>query len=257
MNCINFCKKFCSVKLLALTAAVLTIMLLAANSASAQTMTIDLGEDAGSTTARMIQLFLITTVLSIAPSILVMTTSFTRIVIVFGILRKAMATQTAPPNTVIVGLALFMTAFIMQPTFEKSWNEGLKPMINEEIDEKEAIERTIKPFHTFMIKNVREKDLELFLGLAKIKDVKKKEDIPLTVLIPAFMISECRRAFEMGFLIYLPFVIIDMVIASVLMSMGMMMLPPVMLAMPFKLIFFVLIDGWYMLCGSLVQSFNP
>ena len=149
-----------------------------------------------------------------------------------------------------------MTGFIMTPTFEKAWDNGIYPLIEEKIETKTAIERTVKPFHEFMMKNVREKDLQLFMGFTKVQKVEKPEDTPLTALVPAFMTSELRRAFEIGFLIYIPFLIIDMVVASVLMSMGMMMLPPSMLSLPFKLIFFVLIDGWYMLVGSLVKSFS-
>jgi len=188
---------------------------------------------------------------------LVMVTSFTRIIIVFSIVRQAMASQQTPPNMVMVGLALFLTGFVMMPAFEKAWHDGMEPLINEKIEVTEAVPLMAKPFHTFMLKQVREKDLELFMNLSKTPKIDNAENVPYSVLIPAFMISELRRAFEIGFLIYLPFLVIDMIIASVLMSMGMMMLPPTMLAMPFKLIFFVLIDGWYMLAGSLVQSFIP
>jgi len=225
------------------------------SSAYAQTVNIDMGGESGSTTARIIQLFLLITVVSVAPSLLVMVTSFTRIIIVFSIVRQAMASQQTPPNMVMVGLALFLTGFVMMPAFEKAWHDGMEPLINEKIEVTEAVPLMAKPFHTFMLKQVREKDLELFMNLSKTPKVDKVENVPYSVLIPAFMISELRRAFEIGFLIYLPFLVIDMIIASVLMSMGMMMLPPTMLAMPFKLIFFVLIDGWYMLAGSLVQSF--
>ena len=229
--------------------------MLLSTAASAQTVNIDMGGESGSTTARIIQLFLLITVVSVAPSLLVMVTSFTRIIIVFSIVRQAMASQQTPPNMVMVGLALFLTGFVMMPAFEKAWHDGMEPLINEKIEVTEAVPLMAKPFHTFMLKQVREKDLELFMNLSKTAKVDKPEDVSYRVLIPAFMISELRRAFEIGFLIYLPFLIIDMIIASVLMSMGMMMLPPTMLAMPFKLIFFVLIDGWYMLAGSLVQSF--
>jgi flagellar biosynthetic protein FliP len=263
----------------------LTLAFCISNPAFAQTVTLDLGggEEAGSTTGRIIQLLLLTTVISLAPSILMMVTSFTRIVIVFSVLRHAMGTNTSPPNMVIVSLALFMTFFIMQPTFEKSWEQGIAPLMENQLEEKQAIELAAEPFHEFMIKNVRDKDLSLFMGIveeAKTTNANEKDgdnnetkntddktesdddttysaaDIPYRALIPAFMISELRRAFEIGFLIYVPFIIVDMVIASILMSMGMMMLPPTMLAMPFKLIFFVLVDGWYLLTGSLIQSFN-
>ncbi|MBR1946005.1 MAG: flagellar type III secretion system pore protein FliP [Alphaproteobacteria bacterium] len=221
----------------------------------AQSVNIDLGDSGGSSTARIVQLVLLLTVLSVAPSILVMITSFTRIAIVFSITRQALGTSQTPSNMILVALALFMTGFIMTPTFEKAWNTGIYPLIEEKIETKTAVERTVQPFKEFMLKNVRPKDLQLFMDFSKTPQVEKPEDTPLTALVPAFMISELRRAFEIGFLIFVPFLIIDMVVASVLMSMGMMMLPPSMLSMPFKLIFFVVIDGWYMLVGSLVKSF--
>lgn len=224
--------------------------------AMAQSVNIDLGDNGGSSTARIVQLVLLLTVLSVAPSLLVMVTSFTRIAIVLSIARQALGTSQTPANIILISLALFMTGFIMTPTFEKAWDNGIYPLIEEKIETKTAIERTVKPFHEFMMKNVREKDLQLFMGFTKAQKVESPEDTPLTALVPAFMISELRRAFEIGFLIYVPFLIIDMVVASVLMSMGMMMLPPSMLSLPFKLIFFVLIDGWYMLVGSLVKSFS-
>jgi flagellar biosynthetic protein FliP len=225
--------------------------------AAAQSLTLDLGQDQNTTTGRIVQLLILMTVLSLAPAIALMVTSFTRIVIVLSILRRALGTNTAPPNIVMTSLAIFMTAFIMAPTFQASWDTGVKPMIDGQITEEVAFERSMTPFHGFMMNHVRDKDLELFMNLSKTEKTITPEETPLQVLIPAFMISELRRAFEIGFLIYIPFIIIDMVIASVLMSMGMMMLPPMMLALPFKLIFFVLVDGWYVLIGSLVQSFGP
>ncbi len=235
-------------------------LMAAADPALAQSVTLDLGGSAGgganSTTARIIQLIALTTVLSVAPSILVMVTSFTRIVIVLGFVRQALGTMQSPPNMVIVSLALFLTAFVMAPTFEQAWNDGLRPYVDGEIEEAEAFERTVKPMHAFMMRHVRDQDLRLFMDISRAPEVAKPEDVPLKALIPAFMISELKRAFEIGFLIFLPFIIIDMVIASVLMSMGMMMIPPAMVALPFKLIFFVLVDGWYMVVGSLVQSFG-
>ena len=224
--------------------------------AAAQSVNIYLGDTGGSSTTRMVQLVLLLTVLSIAPSILIMVTSFTRIVVVFSITRQALGTSQTPTNMILVALALFMTGFIMTPTFEKAWDNGIYPLIEERIETKTAVERTVQPFKEFMLKNVREKDLQLFMDFSKTPQVETREDTPLTALIPAFMISELRRAFEIGFLIFVPFLIIDMVVASVLMSMGMMMLPPSMLSMPFKLIFFVVVDGWYMLVGSLVKSFS-
>ena len=186
----------------------------------------------------------------------VMMTSFTRIIVVFSITRSALATNSTPPNMVLISLALFLTMFIMAPTFEKVWDEGIKPMYEEKLEITEGLEKAAAPMKEFMVRNTREKDLLLFTDLAKEKPAESIEATPLKVAIPAFMISELRRAFEIGFLIFIPFLVIDMVIASILMSMGMMMLPPTVLALPFKVIFFVLVDGWYMLAGSLVQSFK-
>lgn len=226
------------------------------DSALAQQFSMDLGDNSGSTTARLVQLVALMTVLTLAPSLLLMVTCFTRLLVVFSILRTAMGTGSTPPNQVLVSLALFMTLFIMQPTMEKAWNQGMEPLINESIDETEAFNRGIQPFREFMAQHARPRDVELFMDMGKIEPVDSISATPLRALIPAFMISELRRAFEIGFLIYVPFIIIDMVIASVLMSMGMMMLPPMMLSMPFKLIFFVLVDGWHLLVGSLVQSYG-
>lgn len=233
----------------------LLLILVMAGPAAAQQLSLDLGDGGGSTTARIVQIVMLMTVLSIAPSILIMVTSFTRIVVVLSFLRQAMGTQSSPPNMVMVSLALFLTGFVMMPTFEASYNEGIRPLIAEEIDEVEAFDRAVKPLRAFMLSQVRDQDLRLFLNLSRSEGVERAEDSPLKALIPAFMISELRRAFEIGFLIYLPFLVIDMVVASVLMSMGMMMLPPISIALPFKLIFFVLVDGWYLVCGTLVQSF--
>ncbi len=230
-------------------------VLLAAAPALAQTFTLDFGEG-GSLTGRIVQLIALLTILSLAPSILVVLTSFTRIVVVLSIIRSALGLQQTPPNAVIISLALFLTAFVMAPTFELAYREGIAPLIDEEIGEAEAFERTVAPVHGFMMTHVREKDLGLFMDIADIDSIETPEDTPLNVLIPAFIISELKRAFEIGFLIFIPFVIIDMVVASVLMSMGMMMLPPVMISLPFKMIFFVLVDGWHLVAGSLVQSFN-
>lgn len=232
-----------------------------AEPAWAQQLTLDFGAGGGggnpnSTTLRVIQLIALTTLLSVAPSILVMVTSFTRIVIVLGFLRQALGTASSPPNMVMVSLAMFLTAFIMAPTLEQSWNDGVQPYVEGQLDEVAAFEATAKPLQIFMLRHVRDRDLQLFMDLSRSPDVIKREDAPLKALIPAFMISELRRSFEIGFLIFLPFIVIDMVIASVLMSMGMMMIPPAMVALPFKLIFFVLVDGWYMVVGSLVQSFG-
>ena len=230
-------------------------MIAIAAPAFAQDISISLGEDLG-VTERAVQIILLITILSLAPSILVMVTSFTRIVVVLSLLRTAIGLQTAPPNTVIISLALFLTAFIMAPTFQAAYDAGVRPLIDQTIELDEAFTRASEPFHLFMRTHVRENDLRLFLDLSQTPVPEGPEAIPLTVLVPAFMISELRRAFEIGFLIFVPFLIIDMVVASVLMSMGMMMLPPIIIALPFKLIFFTLVDGWYLVAGSLVQSFS-
>lgn len=226
-----------------------------AGSAYAQEISIGFGDGTG-VSERAVQIVALITVLSLAPSILVMVTSFTRIVVVLSLLRSAIGLQTAPPNAVMISLALFLTAFIMAPTFETAYDEGLDPLIQGQIEFPEAFDATAAPFRGFMLAHVREKDLQLFLDLTKGEQPETPGDISLRVLVPAFMISELRRAFEIGFLIYMPFIIIDLVVASVLMAMGMMMLPPVVISLPFKLIFFVLVDGWSLLAGSLVESFQ-
>jgi flagellar biosynthesis protein FliP len=225
--------------------------------ATAQQFSLNLGDAESSVfTGRIFQLVVLITVLSLAPSLLVVVTSFTRIVIVLSLMRSAIGVQQTPPNTVIIGLSLFLTAFIMEPTFLRAYNEGVAPLINEEITEQEAVVRTAAPFHQFMRETVRQKDLVLFMDLAGVAPTDSVEDIPWRALVPAFMVSELKRAFEIGFLVFVPFIVIDMVIASVLMSMGMMMLPPIMISLPFKLIFFVLVDGWHLIARSLVQSFG-
>ena len=222
--------------------------------ALAQNVTIGFGEGAG-VTERAIQIIALITILSLAPSILVMVTSFTRIVVVLSLLRTAIGVQQSPPNAVVVSLALFLTAFVMAPVFQQSYDAGVKPLIEDQIELDQAFERAAKPIQTFMLSHVREKDLALFVDLAGEKLPENPESISLRVLVPAFMISELKRAFEIGFLLFVPFIVIDMVVASVLMSMGMMMLPPIIISLPFKLIFFVLVDGWHLVAGSLVQSY--
>ena len=231
----------------------------------AQSLTLDLGgkgaasggdEGGGSVAGRVIQTVVLLTVLSLAPSILMMMTSFTRIVVVLSFLRTALGTQQTPPNTVLLSLALFLTFFIMTPTIQASYEQGVKPLMEGTMDEMEGMQKAVAPFKQFMLKHERPKDLELFMNLSKATKVADPMATPLQVVIPAFMISELRRAFEIGFLIFLPFLIIDMVTSSILMSMGMMMLPPVMISLPFKIIFFVLVDGWYLIAGSLVQSYG-
>ncbi len=227
--------------------------------AFAQQFSIDLGDGAenGTVTGRVVQLLALLTVLSLAPSILIMMTSFTRIIVVLSFLRTAIGIQQTPPNTVMISLALFLTFFIMAPTFESAYRAGIEPLINEEIDEMEAFDRSVEPFKAFMLDHVREQDLNLFMQMSETEEPEDPMMTPIQVLIPSFMISELRRAFEIGFMLFLPFLIIDMVTASILMSMGMMMLPPVMISLPFKIVFFVLVDGWYLVCGSLIQSFGP
>ena len=242
------------------TGAAVVAIILGALPAAAQEISINLGQGAGAggggLTERVIQLIAFITVLSLAPSILVMMTSFTRIVVVLSLLRTALGTATAPPNAVIVALALFLTAFVMGPALQNAYDTGIKPLVNNEISVEQAFERSSVPLKAFMQKNVREKDLALFADLSREPRPESPEKISLRILVPAFMISELKRAFEIGFLLFLPFLIIDLVVASVLMSMGMMMLPPVVVSLPFKLIFFVLVDGWSLVAGSLVQSYG-
>ncbi|WP_248305967.1 MULTISPECIES: flagellar type III secretion system pore protein FliP [unclassified Devosia] len=232
-----------------------SFLVAATSTGYAQDVSIDFGDET-TLTERAVQLIGMITLLSLAPSILVMVTSFTRIVVVLSLLRTAIGLQTAPPNSVMISLALFLTLFIMQPTLQQSYDQGIAPLMAGEIEVAEAFERSAAPLHEFMRFNVRDKDLSLFYDLTSAEVPETVEEIPLHLLVPAFMISELRRAFEIGFLLFLPFVIIDMVVASVLMSMGMMMLPPVTISLPFKLIFFVLVDGWYLVAGSLVRSFG-
>nr|WP_244494821.1 flagellar type III secretion system pore protein FliP [Bosea sp. Root483D1] len=222
--------------------------------AQAQTLSLDLGQ--GGVTERALQVIATITVLSLAPSILIMVTSFTRIVVVLSLLRSAIGTQTAPPNAVIIGLSLFLTGFVMAPTLKEAYRVAGAPVIAGQMQPQEAFERGIVPFREFMLKHVREKDLALFMEMSREPPPERPDQVQIQVLIPAFMISELRRAFEIGFLLFVPFLIIDLVVASILMSVGMMMLPPVTVALPFKLIFFVLVDGWGLVAGSLVKSYG-
>ena len=235
----------------------LVLGLMLVGPASAQSLSLDLGDGGGSTTGRIVELVVLMTVLSVVPGLLVTVTSFTRIVVVLSFLRTALGIQQTPPNTVLISLALFLSAFVMGPTLQKSYDEGVAPLIAEKLDTATALERTAKPFHDFMQTHVRDQDLQLFMGLGRIAPVATPDDTPYRALLPAFLISELRRAFEIGFLLFLPFLIIDIVVASLIMSMGMVSLPPNVISLPFKLIFFVLIDGWYLVCGSLIQSFGP
>ncbi len=203
-----------------------------------------------------LNVLVVLTILVLAPSIVMVMTSFVRLVVVFSFLRQALGTQQMPPSQLLVSLAMILTFFIMQPVGEKAYDTGIKPYIQKEISYQEAFTKTVEPFKAFMIRNTREKDLALFFRIRKLKNPKNIQDVPLLVVIPAFMISELKTAFEIGFLIYMPFLVIDMVVSSVLMSMGMMMLPPVMISMPFKLLIFVLVDGWHLLVSNLVSSFH-
>lgn len=218
------------------------------------------GTDAGASfSGRLIQLFALVTVISIAPGLLIVTTSFTRFVIVFSMLRSALGLNQTPPNMVLNAMALFMTFFVMQPVLDDAWQSGLRPLMQNSITEEQAVVRITEPFRHFMVGNTRDKDLALFRDISGAPNANEipanSEEIAWRVLVPAFMISELRRAFVIGFLLYLPFIAIDLIVASILMSAGMMMLPPVIMSLPFKIIFFVLIDGWYMLAGSLMESY--
>lgn len=210
----------------------------------------------GQTSGYIVQLFGLLTVLAVAPGLLIMLTSFTRFVIVFSILRSGIGLQTTPANLVMVSLALFMTFYVMSPVFDRAWREGVQPLVNEEISEQDAFQRIAQPFREFMLNNVRDQDLKLFADLAEERgqEVELGEAMDIRVVVPAFMISEIRRGFEMGFLVVLPFLVIDLVVATIVMAMGMMMLPPSVVSLPFKILFFVMIDGWNILVGSMVRS---
>jgi flagellar biosynthetic protein FliP len=203
----------------------------------------------------VLQIFFLLTILSLAPAILIMLTSFTRIAIVLSLLRQALGTHQMPPNQVIIGLSLFLTFFIMTPVWSQVNQTALQPYLNEEISHQEALERAANPIRAFMFKQTREQDLSLLVDVASMPRPQNPEGVPTSVLIPSFIISELKTAFQIGFLLYVPFLVIDMVVASVLLSMGMMMLPPIMVSLPFKLMIFVLADGWYLIVGSLVKSF--
>ena len=226
--------------------------------AHAQSVNIDLGAagQAGAT-SRLVEITALFTVLSLAPSLLVMVTAFTRIVIVLSLLRSAIGAQGTPPNPVIIGLALFLTFFVMQPVMEQAWSAGLLPMAQGHVAEMDGLRLAAEPFRRFMAANLRGSDAQLFLDIGNIAAPATPDQMPWRALIPAFMVGELRRAFEIGFLLYLPFLVIDMVVGSVLMSLGMMMLPPSAVSLPFKLIFFVMVDGWRLVSGSLVQGFAP
>ncbi|MEO5954625.1 MAG: flagellar type III secretion system pore protein FliP [Nitrospiraceae bacterium] len=219
-------------------------------------VTIDLGQTGPKQTAVVFQILALLTVLSLAPAFFIMVTSFTRIVIVLSFLRQALGTQQVPPNQVLISLALFLTVFVMAPVGQTVYNQAVEPLLAEKISYEEAWTKGIQPIRGFMLRQIRDKDLELFIDLGKIPKPETVDQVPLHVVIPAFILSELRVSFQIGFLIYIPFLIIDMVVASILMAMGMMMLPPVMISLPFKMILFVLADGWYLIVGSLVKSFQ-
>ena len=223
--------------------------------ALAQALNVNLGTGGG-LTDRVVQLVALLTVLSLAPSIVIMTTSFVRIVVVLSLLRTALGTQQSPPNAVLVSLAMFLSAIVMTPTFNASYAAGIKPLLDHKMELPQAFNAASSPVKTFMLKQVDRDDLGLFIKLSKIPKPANAQATPLQVVIPAFMISELKRSFQIGFLLFIPFLVIDLVVASVLLSMGMMMLPPVTVSLPFKLIFFVLVDGWRLVAGSLVESFQ-
>ncbi|CAN7593282.1 flagellar type III secretion system pore protein FliP [Phenylobacterium sp. LjRoot225] len=239
-----------------LTALVTLASLIFPAAALAQAVNINLGTGAG-LTDRVVQLIGLMTVLSLAPSIVIMTTSFVRIVVVLSLLRTALGLQQSPPNSVIISLSLFLTAIVMGPTLDQSYQQGIKPLLNHTMELPQAFDAAGAPVKRFMLSQVNADDLALFVRLSKVPRPATAVDTPLRIVTPAFMISELKRAFEIGFLLFVPFLVIDLVVASVLMSMGMMMLPPVTVSLPFKLIFFVLVDGWRLVCGSLVESFHP
>lgn len=224
--------------------------------ADGPSLTIDLGRGGQGPMAAVLQIIALLTVLSLVPALFIMMTSFTRIVIVLSFLRQALGTQQVPPNQVLISLALFLTLFVMAPVGQVVYRDALQPLLAERIGYEDAWAKASAPIRGFMLKQVREKDLALFIDLARLPAVQKPDDLPMHVVTASFMLSELRVAFQIGFLIYIPFLIIDMVVASVLMSMGMMLLPPIVISLPFKLILFVLADGWYLVVGSMVRSFQ-
>ena len=238
----------------------LALLILPATVVAAFAQQLDLGaigQADGTTIGYIIQMFGVLTILSVAPGLLIMVTSFTRFVIAFSILHAGIGLQTTPANMILISLSLFMTFYVMAPTFDQAWSNGVRPLMDKQITEVEAFERISDPFRVFMVKNVRDKDFDLFADLATERgETVARDTVDLRVLVPAFMISEIRRGFEIGFLIVLPFLVIDLIVATITMAMGMMMLPPTVVSLPFKILFFVLIDGWNLLVGSLVRSFN-
>ncbi len=247
-------------RLAIIVALVLCAPMVSAQSPGNQNNVPNISVDFGDTDERQdlvptLQILFLITILSLAPSIIILMTSFTRIVIVFHFLRQSLATQTVPSNQILIGLALFLTFFIMRPVIENINENALQPYLNEEISQSEALDRAAVPIRAFMLKQTKEKDLQLFVDMQNLENINTPDDIPITTLIPAFIISELTTAFKIGFLLYLPMLLIDLVVGSILLSMGMMMLPPVMISMPFKILLFVLVDGWYLLAEALVKGF--
>jgi flagellar biosynthesis protein FliP len=244
-----------------MTRLALATLILVGLTAAAAAQSIDLGgvvpQAGGTATGRIVQLVGVLTVLSIAPGLLVMVTSFTRFAIAFSFLRSGLGLQTTPANLILISLSLFMTFYVMAPTFDRSWQDGLQPLLDNKITEQEAFGRIAGPFREFMLAQVRDKDLQLFDDLAKASiKTTDRASVDLRILVPAFMVSEIRRGFEIGFLITLPFLVIDMIVSTLTMSMGMMMLPPNIISLPMKILFFILIDGWNMVVGSLIRSYS-
>jgi flagellar biosynthesis protein FliP len=241
------------------TLAALAFLVMLTLPASAQSLGLErlTGQTPGAASAQIIQLFGLVTVLAIAPGILMTVTSFTRFIIAFSILRTGIGLQSTPANLILTSLALFMTFYVMTPTFDRAWNDGIQPLMRNEITDADALPKIVQPFREFMLANVRDKDLALFADLARERgtETSSGNDVELRVLVPAFIISEIRRGFEIGFLVVVPFLVIDLVVSTITMAMGMMMLPPTIVALPFKILFFVLIDGWNLLVGSLIRSF--
>lgn len=261
MNTVSLVPFFSKQKMLLLSITLsITILLLYASQASAISIpTVTLGVDNAETPEQVsttLQIFFLLTIISVAPAIVLMMTSFTRIIIVLGFLRQAMGTQNMPPTQVILGLSLFLTFFIMSPTINKINDTALQPYLSEEIQQDVAFEKSVLVMREFMFSQVRESELQFLADLTLKNEPTDAADIPTTTLIPAFMLSELKRAFSMGFMVYIPFLVIDMIVAAILMSMGMMMLPPVIISMPFKLLLFILVDGWTLIVGSLIQSFG-
>ena len=244
-------------KALAASAAAVTLTVLDVAAQTIPKVSVQVGEATDpSDLSTTLQIVVLMTVLALAPSILIMVTSFIRIVIVLSFLRHAMGIHQMPPNQLLVGLALILTFFIMTPVVDQAYNTGIKPYLDEQIPKEEAYTNTVEPFKNFMLSQTREKDLALFVNIAKLDKPDNAEDVPLHVLVPGYVISELRIAFQIAFVLFIPFLVIDMVVASVLMSMGMMMLPPIIVSLPFKILLFVLVDGWYLLVKSLVDSFH-